>query len=414
MSVLVVGYLVPEPSIEELCATDRMPPMQTHRFMVGFVEALDLGAANPVDLLSFLPTNDYPQGPRIWVPFRRWSARRKAVWWGAPFINVFPLKHLTRFSSALALGLLWCFVRLAQRKTIVVVSAATPQLMAVWLVARLSRAKFVPCLMDPPSVELATDTGVKRLARRLDRRLAEALLAKGDAVIAVTRPLAGKFVPNRPAMLFEGTGPGLTDTKPADRHEPRFVCAYAGALGDAYGLPLLLDAYRLLDPSRHALWIFGKGDGEEAVRAAARECEHIQFYGFLTAGLDERLRSADLLLMVRPSQGSDSEFVFPSKILYSMALGVPTAVTRLKAIPEEYFEQLYTLDDADAASLAASLEAIRTLPSEERQTRADRMRAFVTERKSSSATGAALWGFLEGLALGTPRSGSPSGTATGR
>ncbi len=400
MKILVVGYLVPDELMTDLCRTDRMPPMQTHRFMKGFVEALDLTSTSSIDILSALPTNDYPQGPRIWVGFRRWSRLRKGAWWGIPFLNIFPLKHVTRFCSTLALTLGWCLFNLGKKKAIIVVSAATPQLTAAWIVARICRTKLIACLMDPPSVAMDTDTGLKRAVRRLDRWLARQVLSRADGVIAVTRPLGDKFVPNRPLKVFEGTAPRVPAIVKANRSESRFICAYAGALGESYGLPMLLEGFQYLNSADYVLWVFGRGEGQALVEEAASRSTNIVYFGYLTEGLDEKLAQSDLLLMVRPSEGEDSEFVFPSKILYSMSLGVPTAVTPLKAIPEEYFSSLFNLNDASAEALAASIEAIRAIPEEQRLERARVMKQFVEEQKSPLAVSSSLHQFLSGVVDG--------------
>ena len=397
MRIVVLGYLVPDEEIETLCLTDRMPPMQTHRFMKGLLQALESGKGTPPDLISVLPTNDYPHGPRLFVPARNWSSRRSGFWWGLPFVNVFGLKHATRYLSAFFALAFWSFSRRKERRCVLVVSAATPQLAAARLATRLFGGLFVSCLMDPPSVGLETDGGLKSRVRTFDRRIAQRELARADGFVTVAEPLARLFSETAPAYVFEGTAPELPDSPPAPREERRFVCAYAGALGAEYGLPTLLSAFRLLDHDRFVLWVFGKGDGEAEVRAAGRNVEH---YGFLTSGLDERLKSADLLLAVRPSQGADSALVFPSKILYSMALGVPTGSTRLKAIPEAYFETLYALDDDSPETLARSIEEIAGIPVGERRARGERTRDFVQKQKSPSAVGLALREFIDGLHTG--------------
>lgn len=397
MNILVLGYLVPTAEIDELCRTDRMPPMQTHRFMTGLVGSLRLSSKQPIDVISALPTNDYPHGPRVWVGFRKWTSA-SGLWWGMPFINVFPLKHITRFVSSFAMTCLWCLPRIARRKCIVVVSAATPQLSAAWLVARIFRSKFVPCLMDPPSVDLATDNRVRAISRRLDRWIAAKVLKRGDAVIAVAEPLGKLLVPNRPLQVFEGAAPDIPNVPPAPRSDKRFVSAYAGSIGKDYGIPKLIEAFQELDPDRHALWLFGKGDYEAEARAAAASSANVENFGFVTDGLDARLKSADLLLMVRPSEGGDSGFVFPSKILYYMALGVPTAITPLKGLPQEYFHYLFEMDDSTPGALADSIEQIAQMSPAQRELRAQRMADFARIHKSPQAMGEALYRFLAHVA----------------
>ena len=394
MRIAVLGYLVPDEIAETLCRTDQMPPMQTHRFMKGFVRALDSGGSPPPDLISVLPTNDYPQGPRLWVGARRWSKRRGGIWWGLPFVNLFGLKHLTRYVSAFAALALWSLIRRKDGRCVVSISAATPQLAAARHATRLFGGTFVPVLLDPPSIDLPVDGGLKAKARRLDRDIADGKLRQADGIVAVAEPLARRYAGDAPIHVFEGTAPELADSSPAPRQERRFVCAYAGALGPAYGLPTLLAAFRLLDPTEYVLWLFGKGEGEEEARNAG---ENVELFGFVTSGLDEKLRSADLLLAVRPSTGEDSALVFPSKIFYSMALGRPTASTRLESIPEAYFDTLYALDDRTPEAMARSIEAVAAIPEGDRNARGERTREFVRKEKSPEAVGRALHRFLEGL-----------------
>ncbi len=400
MRILVLGYLVPDDLVAEICQTAKMPPMQAHRYLKGLTEALESVSETPVDMISALPVNDYPHSPEIFCGFRKWPGHRGAIWWGMPFINIFPLKHLTRFTSGVFLGSLWALRHLGEKKCIVVASAASPGLSAAWVVAKLFRAKMVPCLMDPPSADLPTDGGIKSKARQLDRKISVWMMSRADALIGVTEPLAKMFCPVKPITVFEGTVPVLPDEAPAHREETRFVAAYAGALGENYGIPALLDAFKLLDPEKYVLWLFGKGECEERVKETAAEHSNIQFFGFLTSGLEPRLRSADLLLMVRPSEGDDTALCFPNKIHHSMALGVSTGITRLKGLGREYFDNSYLLEDSSAQALADSIRQIGELPKEVRAAQAAKMSEFVRNEKSPAAMGGALYSWLRNVTEG--------------
>jgi glycosyltransferase involved in cell wall biosynthesis len=401
LRILILGYLVPDDLVAEICKTAKMPPMQAHRYLKGLTEALDSASETPVDMISVLPVNDYPYSPEVFVGFRKWKGRPgNGIWWGLPFINVFPLKHLTRYTSAVFFGSLWALRHLREKKCIVVVSAASPSLSAGWILAKLSRAKMVPCLMDPPSQDLPTDGGIKAKARRLDRKISISMLHRADALIGVTEPLAKMFCPVKPTTVFEGTVPVLPDEPAAAREETRFVAAYAGALGAVYGIPMLLEAFKQLDPEKYALWLFGKGECEDLIRETSQQHPNIQFFGFLTSGLEPQLRSADLLLMVRPSEGDDTALCFPNKIHHSMALGVSTGITRLKGLGQEYFDHSYLLDDSSTDALADSIRRIRELPKQERMAQAEKMIEFVRNEKSPTAMGGALYAWLRHVTEG--------------
>lgn len=397
--ILIVGYLVPDDVITKICSEDVFAPMQTHRFAWGIITGIAGASPDKIDVCSFLPVNDYPQSPRQMVGYSRWRHQLFGSWVSLPFINIFPLKHATRFAAAFCACFAWNVRYAPRRRCVLNFSGATPQLLAVRLATWLTGARMVNFLNDPPSADLSVDNPLKRALRRADRLLARMVLPSTNGIVAVARQLAIEVAPKLPRLVVDGTVVTSDEPRsPVQRtSESRFVVAYAGTLGEVYGIPALLGAYRILDPQRHVLWVFGKGDYEQTVMHESERNPAVRYFGYVVAGLDEHLALADLLVMVRPAKGADAAFVFPSKIHSYMGLGVPTAATLLEGIEKEYFDYLYPIADETPAGIAACIEAISAVPREQRSRRALAGKAFMQATRSPAAQGLKVCAFINSL-----------------
>ncbi len=193
--------------------------------------------------------------------------------------------------------------------------------------------------------------GVRRLAARLDARVAVSAEAAGMA----QRYLGGTYEVlfngievdryRRPVTDCVGTlvGAGVERTGPTvffvGRHEPR------------KGLSVLLDAMRNMPPET-TLWVGGQGPETADLKQRFGADDRIQWLGPLTE--DEklaRLHAADVFCV--PSLGGES---FGVVLLEAMAAGTPVVASNLPAYRlvtcDGHYGTLFAIGDADALAKA--------------------------------------------------------------
>ena len=133
---------------------------------------------------------------------------------------------------------------------------------------------------------------------------------------------------------------------------------YSGKLDNQYGIPMLLEAFMLIEDHDAELWLTGSGNAEGYIKECASKDTRIKFYGFLpsrTEVLKKQNEAKALINMRLPSEPA-SEYCFPSKLFEYMATGIPVLSFRLGGIPEEYYQYLYLIDEESVAAVKKGIE----------------------------------------------------------
>lgn len=330
----------------------------------------------------------------------------------APFVNIFLLKHLTRAVSCLALTARWLWRRRKRPRTLLLYGVTSAHLLPALLAARLFGARIAAIATDLPSSPPIREGMLRHTVRRLDRALILAALRRLDGLIVLSPHLAADLAPGVPALLMEGiVPPAVADrpavpappTDPAMRRAPG-VCTlmYAGALLESYGIGALLDAFAHLEGPGWRLWITGKGEMGDAVRAAAARDPRIIYWGFVaTDTVAALLREADILVNPRPSDPL-ARYCFQSKLIEYMASGRPSVVHRVPSIPDEYTPYLVFPEAETVEGLAAAIRALRAEGEVALTARGAAARRFVLEHKDYRRQGARMWAFLRDLGCKWP------------
>ena len=94
--LVMLGFAVPDQVMEDICRTDRSPQVQTHKLSWAVIRGIEDGGTT-IDLLSSPPISDYPGSKWFWSAYHRWNRGNGTDNRLIPFINVFGLKHVTRF-----------------------------------------------------------------------------------------------------------------------------------------------------------------------------------------------------------------------------------------------------------------------------------------------------------------------------
>jgi glycosyltransferase involved in cell wall biosynthesis len=298
-------------------------------------------------------------------------------------------------------------------------SPPIPQAVSAAAIAALRRRPFVLEIRDLWP-EFAIDLGVLRqpvliaLSRALERALYAAathIVVNSPAYVAYLRGkgvAAGKItlIPNGVELsAFDPSARGGR-LRRAWGVDDKFVVTYAGALGLANDIPVILRAAARLadDPRIHVLLV---GDGKErvALEARARELrlKNVTFTGSLPkAAMAEVLAASDICLatlldipMFRTT--------YPNKVFDYMAAGRPT-VLAIGGVIRAVIEQAgggVAVPPGDDAALAAAVRDLAADPARRRAMGAA-ARRYVEPRFDRAQQAARLEALLRAVAAPAP------------
>ncbi len=284
------------------------------------------------------------------------------------------------------------------------VLATSPQFLVSLAGWALSRLKGVPYVLEirdlwPDSIvavgALPRQSSVVSLLRVLERFV----YRQADLTVSVTNSFVDHLRRNgsrRVAVIPNGADPSLfrpLDDAPLLKRryglEGKFVACFAGTLGMAHGLEIVLDAAELLrDDPGVALWLVGEGARRAELEAEARRrgLANVVFQGQVPRDdVPSVLAASDVaLVLLRPDPLFET--VLPSKMFEAMAAGRPVVL----GVGGEAKDLLLrseagvAIPPGDAAALASAIRSLRARP-DESVAMGRRGRAFVSENLSHDA-----------------------------
>ena len=142
---------------------------------------------------------------------------------------------------------------------------------------------------------------------------------------------------------------------------------FAGALVEAAGVGLLLDAIPQIKDTTIEFWFSGRGPLEERMKRQAASDPRIRFFGFVSEQqYSDMLQRAAVLVNPRPSILLENHYNFPSKLMEYMAAGRPIISTATSDVAEHYGTAVVVLKDETPQALARCIERTVNAPPEER------------------------------------------------
>jgi glycosyltransferase involved in cell wall biosynthesis len=407
-TVLMVGAAVTPEVMDLLTRIDPAPQVQTYRLHWAFIRAIEAAGRTPIDVVSTVPTKDYPLCRKLFWGLHR-EQRQIAGKMGnlvmMPFVNCLGLKQITRFLSCLWCTLSWLWQRRGQDKVIILYGLIVSHLYVALPLGKLFSAKVLAIVTDAPTPRQPEEGSIYALARVLDRWLLLRSLRGLDGIVVLAAGAAKLLAPDVPALVIEGiisdeVAEYAQKPAPAPAGAP-FAFMYAGQLEPPYGIDLLLDAFTQLEGPQWALWVFGRGRLAPEVERAAAADPRITYFGFQPNDiLFGRMRQASVLVNPRPLDQVLTPFMFPSKVLEYMAMGKIVVSSRLPGIPEEYYRYMIPVDELSPATLAAVLREVASWDPARRRRFEEEVRAFVWLTKTQLPQGRRFCTFIKDLVAG--------------
>ena len=267
-------------------------------------------------------------------------------------------------------------------EVLLIYSLKTPYLLAAYILKkRFSNIQICVTVPDLPQYMSESKNLIYRFLKKIDFVIISRCLRKVDSFIllseSMTQPL---HVTNRPWVCVEGIY--LASKNIEFQKDKNFVFAYTGTLDIRYGILDLINAFSKLEGSNFRLWICGKGNAEDKIKAAALQDSRIIYWGQLVHEEAIKIqRSATVLVNPRRPEGEYTLYSFPSKTMEYLGSGTPCIMYNLPALPKEYLNYLFIAEDRENGLLDKMIEVSllsRTILGE----KGDKGRCFVEKQKN--------------------------------
>ncbi len=260
--------------------------------------------------------------------------------------------------------------------------------------ARLSGKRKVAVITDMPADQSA-------MSKDDFQSIDEKMLARADAYILLTRQMNEVINPNhKPFIVMEGHSDRSMEQavhKVLTEQSPRKVL-YAGSLMEIYGIGNLCEAFAACRKPGEELHIYGDGDYVPQLRQLQQRCPGVFYHGNVpNREVVAQELEATLLVNPRPTEGSYTNYSFPSKTLEYMVSGTPVLSAKLGGIPDEYDDYLYYFDDQSPTGLRDALRSLLDKPRSELQERGRRAREFALREKNNVVQARKIADFLRSL-----------------
>lgn len=201
---------------------------------------------------------------------------------------------------------------------------------------------------------------------------------------------------NKPYCIIEGMVPCETIPEISSDLSKKKVVLYAGGLYEKFGINNLVKAASEITDVEFELQLYGEGSSVDYINEVNRYNPNIVYMGVTSVEkIKEAERNATLLVNPRPCDEEYTKYSFPSKTLEYMSSGRPILTTKLKGIPEEYYEYLYTINDNEVETIKRALTEILCLPECELEQKGKSALNFVCEYKNAHTQAAKMIHMVE-------------------
>ncbi|MBQ8546304.1 MAG: glycosyltransferase [Clostridia bacterium] len=249
----------------------------------------------------------------------------------------------------------------------------------------IKNAKFVQIVPDLPQYMDMNMSTLKKFLKKIDWQTIKHNMKRVDKYVLYSKHMA-QFLKLKDGSftVMEGSyDASLMADEDLMPSENKISVMYSGVLDLRFGIKELLDAFKEL-PDNYELWLTGNGNAVELINERAKEDKRIKYLGYLPTKKDllNKQREATMLISTRDPSEPASTYCFPSKLFEYMASGNPVLSTRIKGIPDEYFDYIIPLDTIDKDYLKSKIVEVANMSREERLGFGKKARDFVLTKKN--------------------------------
>jgi len=307
------------------------------------------------------------------------------------FPNVTPLKQLWLGLAAVFALIRWSFKhRKNTKRVFLCYNLSVPPGCLIWMAARVTHSKMIAIVYD---VDLPGVTVPNSIWHRLDFAQTKALMPHLDGIVGITKWISRDFAPKVPGICVPG---GISDSLinrfsaengQVHKHNDLPTVVFAGRLSLSNGIGLLLDALTVAPEIDVSLHLIGGGPLLARAKKISKSDDRVRVSGWLSHDkVLSAYAAADAIVCLRLQETLKTPYLFPSKLLEAMAVGLPLICTLPRNAPIALQSALrqwaIVVDSEQPASVVAALKMLTTGDVIEAKHKARMLRAWAIENLS--------------------------------
>ena len=350
----------------------------------GIVKGLDRLGEN-VTIFNSIYVGSYPRLYRkIMIPTFHFSHGSEKNDINIGFINIAGIKVLSRYYTAKRELDKWASVDSGREKVLLIYAMTTPfAQLAGYIKRKYSSIKVIYIIPDLPmymNVTKVQESLVYRTRKKIEEILFHRSLKNVDGYVLLTDGMKEWFTTDIKYTVVEGMTT-IDNTIDVDDIKKKKQILYAGGIKREYGIIDLVSTFSKIDDSEWELVIYGDGTDMESVCEYAKKDTRIKIMGSApNAVVMKHQREAALLINPRKNQEM-AKYSFPSKTLEYMLSGTPMLGYKLSGIPEEYYDNMFVIQDSENG-MEEALRKAMDLPETERIKMGEKAKHFVVNEKN--------------------------------
>lgn len=350
----------------------------------GIVKGLD-GLGENVTIFNSIYVGSYPRLYRkIMIPTFHFSHGSEKNDINIGFINIAGIKVLSRYYTVKRELDKWASVDSGREKVLLIYAMTTPfAQLAGYIKRKYSSIKVIYIIPDLPmymNVTKVQESAVYRTRKKIEEFLFHRSLKNVDGYVLLTDSMKEWFTTDINYTVVEGMAT-IDNTIDVDDIKKKKQILYAGGIKREYGVIDLVSAFSQIDDPEWELVIYGDGTDMESVCEYAKRDVRIKIMGSApNAVVMKHQREAALLINPRKNQEM-AKYSFPSKTLEYMLSGTPMLGYKLAGIPEEYYDNMFVIQDSENG-MEEALRKAMDLPETERIKMGEKAKHFVIKEKN--------------------------------
>ena len=296
------------------------------KFEYNIIRGLHEKVANEIEFLSYVPTDGALTIPEY------------------TYINEVKIKHFPVDKTSVLSMLMqmkkfnqWLLEHKDELKELkIIMYALNPLFLIPLLMARKKYGfKIITICSELPQLRRYGFSVPARIKRKIFTKLNN----KFDGYVLFSKHMADRIKCNNieKYIVLEGIAPDIQNRPQMNKKN---IVMYAGGLAKDNNVAKLVDCcckIKELDE----LWICGIGEDASYIEQVQKSDARIKYFGRVENRQVLKMeRQAKVLVTIRSPKVELTKYSFPSKILEYIASGSLVVSTKLKGIPEEYFDYI--------------------------------------------------------------------------
>ena len=383
MKVVFVSNLMSISMKEKIFRKIEKKPLQSiQKFNRLLCEGIDENNIK-VKAITSLPITPKISSKKIWIESK--EIENGIEYSYLPFINIKFIRNICIFIF-MFLSFLKENIFNKENKIFICDILNTTMTFVTLMLSKIFRVKCIGLVTDLPR-DINSGT--------LSNKINQFMQNKFDGYIFLTKQMNDIInSKNKPYIVIEGISEATSDKKNIKKQtNAKKICMYAGGLYEKYGVKDLIDAFVELDVENIELHLYGSGDLEEYIKEINNK--KIKYFGIVNnEEIVKKEKEVTILINPRYSNEEYTKYSFPSKNMEYMSSGTPVLTTKLKGIPDEYFNYCYVIEKENKKGIKKALLNILNKTSEELNEVGSRAKDFVLNKKNKKIQGKKIADFI--------------------